>query len=91
MSLAEGVDLLIHDAQYTRVDFGPRAHYGHSTVEYAVGLAEAAGAARLLLFHHDPGRTDEQLDAIVAGITSPSVTVNAAIEGETITITKGGS
>jgi phosphoribosyl 1,2-cyclic phosphodiesterase len=84
LELAAGVDLLIHDAQYTRADFGPRAHYGHSTVEYAVGLAERAGARRLLLFHHDPPRTDAEIDAIVAGLRNGRVPVEAAAEGMTI-------
>lgn len=43
--LAADADLLIHDAQYTRAEFRSRAHYGHSTIEYAVGLAEAARAS----------------------------------------------
>ena len=38
--------------------------YGHSTWQQGVKLCEAAGARRLALFHHDPTRTDEQLDAI---------------------------
>ncbi len=86
LALATGVDLLVHDAQYTRADFGPRAHFGHSTVEYAVGLAEAAGAARLLLFHHDPGRTDEALDALVAELDATDVRVEAAVEGVVLQI-----
>lgn len=88
--LAAGADLLIHDAQYTEADFGPRAHYGHSTVEYAVGLAEVAGARAVLLFHHDPARTDAELDAVVATTTSATVSVTAAVEGATIDIEKGG-
>ncbi len=86
LELADGVDLIIHDAQYTKADFGPRKHFGHSTVEYAVGLAEEAGAARLLLFHHDPSRTDDELDAIVHGLASSPVDVEAAVEGAILQI-----
>jgi thiamine-phosphate pyrophosphorylase len=44
-SLAEDVDLLIHDAQYTPAEFAERAHWGHCTSEFAVDVALAAGAA----------------------------------------------
>ena len=82
-SLCEGVDLLIHDAQYTVAEFPSRADFGHSTIDYAVGLAEVAGAKRLLLFHHDPGRTDDELDRIVASISTGCV-VEAATEGQVL-------
>jgi ribonuclease BN (tRNA processing enzyme) len=64
--LAAGVDLLLHDAQYTAEEFPGRRRYGHSTFDYAVGLARECGVPRLLLFHHDPARTDQQLDTILA-------------------------
>lgn len=86
MALAGDADLLIHDAQYTRADFGPRAHFGHSTVEYAIGLAEAAAAKALVLFHHDPARTDDELDRIVAGSSSSTVAVSAAVEGSILDV-----
>jgi phosphoribosyl 1,2-cyclic phosphodiesterase len=64
LALADGVDLLIHDAQYTAEEYPRRRTFGHSAIDYAVGLARAAGVGRLALFHHDPGRTDDALDAI---------------------------
>jgi phosphoribosyl 1,2-cyclic phosphodiesterase len=66
LDLAEGVDVLIHDAQYTPVEFAEKAHWGHCTVDYAVALARRSGVAKLVLFHHDPGHDDEQMDALVA-------------------------
>ena len=77
LTLADGVGLLIHDGQYTAEEYRNRSAFGHSAVDYAVGLARAAGAARLALFHHDPGRTDDELDAIARtwGSTIPDVTV----------------
>lgn len=80
--LAEGVDLLVHDGQYTTDEFGPRRHFGHSAIDYAVGLAQVAGARRLAVFHHDPNRTDEELDAIAATLTATvPVPVVIAAEG----------
>lgn len=84
MSLVAGVDLLIHDAQYTAVELASRRKFGHATVEYGVGLAEEAGAKTLALFHHDPARTDDEVDAIVAAHVGAAVEVIAAAEGLTI-------
>jgi phosphoribosyl 1,2-cyclic phosphodiesterase len=84
IALARGADLLIHDAQLIGPEFAALAPFGHSAVEYAVGLAEAAGVKRLLLFHHDPGRTDDQIDAIVAAYRGNAIPVEAAAEGAVI-------
>ncbi|WP_457577261.1 MBL fold metallo-hydrolase [Desulfomarina sp.] len=58
-----GADLLIHDAQYTEEEYSTRINWGHTSIEYAIGAANRAGVKKLALFHHDPDRTDEQLDA----------------------------
>lgn len=64
--LCEGADLLIHDAQYLAEEYPARTGWGHSTVEYVVAVADAAEAAKVALFHHDPSRTDEATDEAVA-------------------------
>lgn len=64
LALADGVDLLVHDAQHTAEELPPVAHFGHSAMEYAVDLGRLASAHDVLLFHHHPDRTDDQLDAI---------------------------
>lgn len=62
--LAQGVDVLIYDAQYTPEEYagtqgaGPKAGWGHSTFEAGAKLAQTAGAKRLVLFHHDPMQND---------------------------------
>lgn len=66
LELAADVDLLIHDAQYTVEEFGPKSDWGHCTVDYAVEVAKQSGARRLALFHHDPSHDDEAMDRIVA-------------------------
>lgn len=66
--LAEGVDLLIHDAQYTPEEYEARIGWGHSTTEQVWALARQAEVGRLVTFHHDPGHSDEQLDAMVADL-----------------------
>jgi phosphoribosyl 1,2-cyclic phosphodiesterase len=86
MELAEDVDVLIHDSQYVAEDLVTHASFGHSAAEYAVGLAQKAGSKRLLLFHHDPDRTDNQLDALVESFSGAGLPVEAAVEGRTIEI-----
>jgi len=81
LTLARGVDLLFHDAQHTIEEFEAKRSFGHSAIDYAVGLAKEAGASRLMLFHHDPPRTDDALDAIVAAHHGGPVPVEAATEG----------
>lgn len=78
-SLADGVDVLVHDAQHTAAEFPRLAGFGHSTVDYAVGLAEHTGAGCLVLFHHSPSRTDAALERIAA-VRSPLVRVVVAKE-----------
>ncbi len=91
-ALVEGADVLIHDAQYTAEEFGERAHFGHSTIDYAVGLAEHCAVPALVLFHHDPPRTDADLDALLAGAqqATTTVAVSAAAEGTWLDLPRCG-
>ena len=86
LELCEGSDLLFHDSQYTAADFPERSSWGHSAVEYAVGLAEKAGVSKLMLFHHDPNRTDDAIDDIVSRLSHASVPLEATVEGSTYEI-----
>ncbi len=87
LDLALDADLLIHDAQYTAGELAARGSFGHAAAEYAVGLAQRAGARRLALFHHDPARTDDQLEEVANCITAPGVEVVVAREGLTLRLT----
>lgn len=62
--LAEGVDLLIHDAQYTPAEFAAKSTWGHCTVEYALWMAQHCRVGKVALYHHDPTRTDDALDEV---------------------------
>ncbi|MFD2200987.1 MBL fold metallo-hydrolase [Shivajiella indica] len=57
-------DLLIHDAQFTSKEYKHKLGWGHSSMEDALKIAFLGGVKRLLLFHHDPSRTDGELHAI---------------------------
>jgi phosphoribosyl 1,2-cyclic phosphodiesterase len=90
-ALADGVDLLIHDAQYTPEEFVEKAHWGHCTVEFAVHVAVTAGAKRLALFHHDPNHDDGMVDrmlqrALTAVPPGADLEILAAAEGLTVTL-----
>lgn len=66
IDFCRGVDLLIHDAEYTPEEYEQVAGYGHSTYTDALELALEAGVGAFALFHHNRERTDDQLDGIVA-------------------------
>ncbi len=89
-SFLADADLVIHDAQYTAAEYGSKVGWGHSTVEYAAAVSDAAGARRLAVFHHDPRRDDEALDGLVADLRATladracALDVFAAAEGAEI-------
>ena len=60
----KGADVLIHDSQYTREEFGKHLGWGHSYYDHAAESACKAGVKKLVFFHHDPIRTDQQLQAL---------------------------
>jgi phosphoribosyl 1,2-cyclic phosphodiesterase len=85
--LATDVDVLVHDAQYTRDELPGRATWGHAAAEYSVELAERCGARRVVLFHHDPFRTDADLAVIHAEVAARTrIPVDLAVEGSVIDI-----
>jgi len=92
IAFLRGADLVIHDAQYLASEYPAKVGWGHSTIEYAVDVAQAAVVRRMALFHHDPTRTDDDVDALVAsavqraGEQGFSGEVFAAAEGTSITL-----
>ncbi len=85
--LCRDVDVLIHDAQYTRPEFEQKASWGHCTIDYAVWLALECGVGTLVLYHHDPLHGDEELDRLVADAdasTGDRLRVIGAREGLTL-------
>jgi phosphoribosyl 1,2-cyclic phosphodiesterase len=65
-ALAGGADLLLHDAQYLDEEYGARIGWGHSSVDDAVAFWRAVDARRLVLFHHEPERSDRALELLQA-------------------------
>ena len=87
-----GADLLIHDSQYTEEEYATRVGWGHTTFEYAIAAANRAGVKKLALFHHDPDRTDDQIDQLAEEYCQPGkygdTEIFFAREGMEIDLTK---
>ncbi len=81
LALADGVALLLHDAHLVASELAAEAPFGHACAEYAVGLGQRAGAAGVVLFHHKPDRTDDELDDLARCFESAPLPVTVAAEG----------
>jgi phosphoribosyl 1,2-cyclic phosphodiesterase len=63
-AIAEGVDVLLHDAQYFEDEYAERIGWGHSSVSDTIAYAQALRVGRLVLFHHEPHHSDEVLSGL---------------------------
>ena len=71
----QGADLLVHDAQYTQQEYERgKIGWGHTPIEHAIAAAGRAGVKQLALFHHDPERSDDQLDQMAETYCNTSET-----------------
>ncbi len=87
--LAVNTDLLIHDSQYSHEEYQNKFGWGHSSVDMAVEFCTRTSAKRLVLFHHDPTRTDIQIDEIFAKLMARNdldFSIQMAVEGEEIVV-----
>jgi hypothetical protein len=85
-SVAVGVDLLIHDAQYTIDEYVDRIGWGHSSLQHALEFAALAGVKEFMPFHYDPTHSDADLDRLIAeavAMAKPAFQVTPATEGAT--------
>ncbi|MBI1816950.1 MAG: MBL fold metallo-hydrolase [Deltaproteobacteria bacterium] len=88
-ALAADADLLIHDAQYADQEYRSRMGWGHSTFAQAVRFATVTRAKQLIVFHHDPERSDDALERVVAAEALPvagALPVSIAAEGTSIDV-----
>jgi phosphoribosyl 1,2-cyclic phosphodiesterase len=90
--LAEGADLLIYDAMYTREEYEgseevpAKTGWGHSTWEEGIKVARAARVRKLILFHHDPEHSDEMIQQIEVEARQVFPQTQAAYEGLAINL-----
>jgi phosphoribosyl 1,2-cyclic phosphodiesterase len=77
LRLADGVDVLCHGAMFTESERAVADLYGHATLGDALGIAREADVGRLVLVHHSPSRTDDEVERLArelaAGETRPVV------------------
>ena len=91
---SDGVNVLIHDSQYVPADMPHKRGFGHSLVEDVLKLGQYAKPKELVLFHHDPDRSDDALDQIGAdakkwlGEHAKGVGLEVAREGLTLSLAK---
>jgi phosphoribosyl 1,2-cyclic phosphodiesterase len=88
-ALAEGADLLIHDAQYTEEEYPVRTGFGHSTMRQAVRFAGLAGVRQFVPFHHDPAHGDDLIDQMISQTVaeeSPAFEVTPGKEGTVLMV-----
>jgi phosphoribosyl 1,2-cyclic phosphodiesterase len=68
-ALIHGVDMLLHDGQFLDRELERAQDYGHTTIGQALRIADRCAVGRLVLTHHAPFRTDDELDALAAAVT----------------------
>ncbi|RPJ04690.1 MAG: MBL fold metallo-hydrolase [Spirochaetaceae bacterium] len=92
LKFIHGADLVVYDTQYTHKEYTQgKVGWGHSTFEFAINAGHKAGVKKLLFFHHDPMRTDKELDELVLKYQKQiqgksKLQFEAAYEGQLITI-----
>jgi len=94
LELADGVDLLIHDAQYTDDEYVDHVGWGHSSTSQALTFGFRTEVERMLLFHHDPAHGDDVLDSLLEKARTEAARVGVgevvgAAEGMTISFERG--
>jgi phosphoribosyl 1,2-cyclic phosphodiesterase len=97
-ALAKRCSLLLHDCQYTDEEYSERVGWGHSRVSDALLFAHRSEAEQVLLFHHDPLHTDDELDLLHGrageswlALGGPAGELGMAIEGSEIELRADGA
>ena len=88
-ALAADADLLIHDSQYGTHEYLAHVGWGHSSLQQTLDFATLSGVKHLVLFHHDPGHTDADLDRLMReaiGEAPRGYRVTPALEGTTFEV-----
>jgi phosphoribosyl 1,2-cyclic phosphodiesterase len=81
LEFVSGANVMIYDAMYTDEEYPNYVGFGHSTWQEAIKLADAAAVQTLVLYHHFPGRIDEELARVEAMAASKRSLTLMAREG----------
>ncbi len=90
VGFCKNADVLVIDAQYTHAEYETKLGWGHTSMEDALSIAHRANARDVVFFHHDPMRSDDELDKLleiyrehVKGFGQTTIrSLNAATEGQ---------
>lgn len=64
MDFINKVDVLILDSYYTSEEYPTKKGWGHGTFDTCIDMARKADVGSLYLTHHEPTRSDDDLDTI---------------------------
>jgi phosphoribosyl 1,2-cyclic phosphodiesterase len=84
LALADHVDVLCHGAMFADTDHEIAQLYGHATLGQTLALAKRAEVGRLVMVHHSPARTDDEVDALAADLTTAELPVVVGREGDVV-------
>lgn len=92
VAFVRGAQVLVHDSMYTTSEYDGFVGWGHSTYADAVEIAMEAAVERLVLFHHRPERSDDEIDhclercRMLAVSRGSTLEIIAAAEGMTLAV-----
>ena len=86
ISLADGVDLLFHDAMLKAEEYPDHLGQGHCSIDDGIDIASRAAVGKLILFSHHPDRSDVEIDAMLKAATGNGIAIDAASEGTEYTL-----
>ncbi len=89
IELAQGADVLVHDAQLFPEELASEARFGHAVADYAVELGRRSEVGSVVLFHHGHERTDGALDGLADRFSDTSPRVIVAAEGLALDLGSG--
>lgn len=85
-----GVDTVVYDTHFLPEEYARFPHYGHSTPDQALEICAEAKVRRLVLYHHAPSHSDDQMDQVaktyLAKGADKGVEVLTSFEGMTLPI-----
>ncbi len=81
LRLIDHADVMIYDSTYTDEEYPKHRHWGHSTWQEGVRLAEAGNVGRLVIFHHDPDHNDAFMDRVATEAAAARAGTIVAREG----------
>lgn len=93
VDFARAADLLCIDGQYTKEEYETKIGWGHSSVDDSYDFARSAHVKEMIVFHHDPDRSDTVLQKILFDLQDRSwsalaeaIPLRLAREGQIIPI-----